>query len=169
MLLSYFIPVVSSCCTPYVCLVVLLWTCIYSVDTLLYPYTLPLIHLPYSFSSLCLSCNLSSSLRLLQHPSIDLYPCPTDVIAIFHSLRVSGIAISEYPSIVLIIFCHAFFFNKKMACSSSVLAFMASTSNSMIKSAVFYFPCLNVSIFHLASAALDLSLNVVLISFMKSS
>ena len=38
---------------------------IYSVDTLLYSYTLPLIHLPYSSSSLCLSCNLSSSLRSL--------------------------------------------------------------------------------------------------------
>ena len=38
---------------------------IYSIDTLLYPYTLPLIHLSYSSSSLCLSCNLSSSLRSL--------------------------------------------------------------------------------------------------------
>ena len=65
--------------------------------------------------------------------------------------------------------CRAFFFNRKMACSSTVSAFMASTSNSMMKSAVFRFSCLNVSIFHLASAALDLSLNVVLISFTKSS
>ena len=40
---------------------------IYSVDTILYPYALLLIHLPYSSSSLCLSCNLSSSLRLLHH------------------------------------------------------------------------------------------------------
>ena len=38
-----------------------------------------------------------------------------------------------------------------------------------MKSAVFRLPCLNISIFHSASAALDLSLNVVLISFMKSS
>ena len=56
-----------------------------------------------------------------------------------------------------------------MACSSSVSAFVASASNSMIESAVFCFSCLNVSIFHLASAALDLSLNVVLNSFTKSS
>ena len=46
---------------------------------------------------------------------------------------------------------------------------MASALNSIMKSAVFHFPCLNVSIFHLASAALDLLLNVVLISFTKSS
>jgi len=39
---------------------------IYSVDTLLYPYALPFIQSPYPFSSLCLSCNLSSSLRSLQ-------------------------------------------------------------------------------------------------------
>ena len=55
-----------------------------------------------------------------------------------------------------------------MACSSSVSAFMASASNLIMKSAVFHFPCLNVSIFHSASAVLDLSLNVILISFTKS-
>ena len=56
-----------------------------------------------------------------------------------------------------------------MVCSLSVLAFMASASNSIMKLAVFFFPCLKVSIFHSASAALDLSLNVVLISLTKSS
>ena len=56
-----------------------------------------------------------------------------------------------------------------MACSSSVSAFMANASNSMMKSAMFRFPYLNVSIFYSASAALNLSLNVVLISFIKSS
>jgi len=65
--------------------------------------------------------------------------------------------------------CHTFFFNKKTACSSSVSAFMANASNLMMKSAVFHFPCLNISIFHLASTALDLLLNVVLSSFTKSS
>ena len=40
---------------------------IYSVYTILYPYTLPLILFPWSSSSLCLSCNLSSSLRSLQN------------------------------------------------------------------------------------------------------
>ena len=40
------------------------WTlCIYSVDTVLYPYALPIDHTPIPFSSLCLSCNLSQSLR----------------------------------------------------------------------------------------------------------
>ena len=43
------------------------FTYIYSVDTTLYPYALPLIYISYSFSSLCLSCNLSSSLRLLHY------------------------------------------------------------------------------------------------------
>jgi len=33
---------------------------IYSVDTILYPYALPLIHLPIFISSLYLRCNLSS-------------------------------------------------------------------------------------------------------------
>ena len=32
---------------------------IYSVDIVLYPYTLPIDHFLYSYSSLCLSCNLS--------------------------------------------------------------------------------------------------------------
>ena len=74
-----------------------------------------------------------------------------------------------YPNIVLITSCHAFFFNKKMACSSSVSAFMANTLNLIMKSTIFFFPCLNVSIFHLASAAFVLLLNVVFISFTKSS
>ena len=33
---------------------------IYSIDTILYPYALPLIHLPILIFSLCLRCNLSS-------------------------------------------------------------------------------------------------------------
>ena len=56
-----------------------------------------------------------------------------------------------------------------MAYSSSVSAFMANASNSIMKSAVFFFSCLNVYIFHSASATFILSLNVVLISFTKSS
>jgi len=35
--------------------------CIYSVDTILYSYTLPIDSYPISFSSLCLSCNLSQA------------------------------------------------------------------------------------------------------------
>ena len=65
--------------------------------------------------------------------------------------------------------CCIFFFNKKTACSLSVSAFMASASNLIMKSAVFHFSCLNILIFYSASAALDLSLNVVLIFFTKSS
>jgi len=51
---------------PHVYLIDEPWTCINSVDTFLYPYTLPILQFPYPFSSLCLSCNLSSSLRSLQ-------------------------------------------------------------------------------------------------------
>ena len=65
--------------------------------------------------------------------------------------------------------CRMFFFNRKMTCSSSISTFIASASNLIMKSAVFHFPCLNISIFHSAFAVLDLSLNVVLISFTKSS
>ena len=64
-LLPCFILVVSSCFNPRVCLIVGLWTCINSVDTFMYPYALPILHSSYLFSSLCLSCNLSSSLRSL--------------------------------------------------------------------------------------------------------
>ena len=46
---------------------------------------------------------------------------------------------------------------------------MANTLNSIIKSAICFFSCLNISIFHLASAALLLSLNVILISHMNLS
>ena len=56
-----------------------------------------------------------------------------------------------------------------MACSSSVSAFISNVSNSIIKSAIFFFSCLKDSIFHLASAAFVLSLNIVLISLKKSS
>ena len=55
-----------------------------------------------------------------------------------------------------------------MACSLFVSAFMANASNSIIKLAVFLFPCLKDSIFHLASAVFILLLNIVLISFTKS-
>ena len=43
MLLPCFIFVVSSCFNPRVCLIVRLWTCINSVDTFMYPYTLPIL------------------------------------------------------------------------------------------------------------------------------
>ena len=66
-------------------------------------------------------------------------------------------------------FCHTFFFSRKMAYSSSISAFMTSMSNSIMKSTVFCFPCLKDSILHSASAAFILLLNVILISFMKLS
>ena len=62
-----------------------------------------------------------------------------------------------------------FFFNRKIAYSSSVSAFMASALNSIMKSAVFFFLYLKDSIFHLASITFVLLLNVVLISFTKLS
>ena len=98
---------------------------------------------------------------------MDLYSCPTDVIATFHSLSVSSAAMGEYPNIVLIISYLTFFFNRNITCNSSILAFMASASNSIMKSAVFYFFCLKDSILHSASAAFILSLKVILISFTK--
>jgi len=65
MLLPCFILVVSSCFNPHVYLIAKLWTCINSVDTLMYSYALPILHIPYPSSSLCHKCNLSSSLKLL--------------------------------------------------------------------------------------------------------
>ena len=64
--------------------------------------------------------------------------------------------------------CHTFFFNRKIVCSLSVSAFIASVLNSIMKSAVFFFPSLKVSIFYSASAAFVLSLNMVLISWTNS-
>ena len=64
-LLPYFILVVSSWFKPRVCHITKLWACINRVDTFMCPYALPIIQIPYPFSSLCLSCNLSSSLRSL--------------------------------------------------------------------------------------------------------
>ena len=116
-------------------------------------------HLPYVVPVLILeSC----------HPSIDLYPCPTEIITIFYSLSDSSTAIGRYSNIVLMISCRTFFFNKKMAYSSSVSTFMANALNSIIKSAMFFFPCLKDLILHSASTAFVLLLNVILISLMKS-
>ena len=42
-LLPCFILVVSSCFNPRVYLIVGLWTCINSIDTFMYPYTLPIL------------------------------------------------------------------------------------------------------------------------------
>ena len=99
---------------------------------------------------------------------IDSYLCPTEVIATFHSLSISSATIGKYSNIVLIIFCHMFFFSKNIVCSSSVSAFIAKTSNLIMKSAMFHFPYLKNSIFHLASAAFILLLNVILISLTNS-
>jgi len=66
MLLPGFILVVSSCFNPHVCLMAEQWTRINSVDTFLYPYTLPLLSNPLYFLKSLPKCNLSSSLRSLQ-------------------------------------------------------------------------------------------------------
>jgi len=63
---SNLVLIVSSCITPHAYLIALWTTSIYSIDTILYPYALPLLYIPYTSSSLCFSCNLSSSLRSLQ-------------------------------------------------------------------------------------------------------
>jgi len=105
MLQPHFFLLVASCfMTPLLHGLLVVSSCtlnIYSVDTILYSYTLPLIHLPYSSSSLCLSCNLSSSLRSLQvwhylgyswlaHQAGDLYPYPW-----YH--HVHGLSTSVHP------------------------------------------------------------------------
>jgi len=100
---------------------------------------------------------------------MDLYSCPTKVFATFHSFSDSGTAMGGYSSIVLIISCYMFFFSKKIVCSLSVSAFMAKASNSIMKSTVFCFSCLNISILYSASAAFVLSLNVILTSLTNSS
>jgi len=63
---------------------------------------------------------------------------------------------------------HMFFFNKKIVCSSSVSAFMANMSNSIMKSAMFFFPYLKNSIFHSASAAFVLSLDKLVYNLLKN-
>ena len=70
---------------------------------------------------------------------MDSYPCSTNVIATFYSLSVFGAIIGGYPNVVLIISARTFFFSKKMAYSSSVLAFMANVLNFIMKFAVFFF------------------------------
>ena len=64
--LPCFILVASSCFTPHVCLMVVQWTYINSVDTFLYPYALPLINYSLHFLKSLPKCNLSLSLRSLQ-------------------------------------------------------------------------------------------------------
>ena len=89
---------------------------------------------------------MSDSILSSCHLSVNSYPCLTDVIATFHSLSVSGATISRYSNIVLIISAHIFFFSKKMACSSSVLAFIANTLNLIIKSTIFFFSYLKCQV-----------------------
>jgi len=72
-----------------------------------------------------------------------------------------------YPNIVLIIFCHTFFFSKNIAYSLSVSAFIAKISNLIMKSAMFHFPCLKDFIFYSAFAVFILLLNVILISLIN--
>ena len=60
-----------------------------------------------------------------------------------------------------------FFFNKNIICMLSISVFIASTSSSIIKSKMCFFPCWKVSIFHSVSTALFLSLNVVFTSLIN--
>jgi len=100
---------------------------------------------------------------------VDSYPCPTEVIAIFHSLSILGTAIGGYPSMVLMISAQTFFLSRNIACMSLVSAFIANMSNLIIKLGICFLPCWNVSIFHSVFAALLLLLNAVLISLTNSS
>ena len=99
--------------------------------------------------------------------SIDLYSCSTKIITIFYFLSISGTAIGGYSNIVLIMSVWTFFFNKNMACTLSFSVFIANTSNLIIKPIMYFLLYLNIFIFHLASAALLLSLNIILISLIN--
>ena len=90
------------------------------------------------------------------------------MITTFHSLSVSDVVISGYPSIVFIMSV-LMFFNKNIVCMLLVLAFIANTLNLIIKSTIYFLLYLNVSIFHSTSVTLLLLLNMVLISLMNSS
>jgi len=80
-----------------------------------------------------------------------------------------GINHNRYPNIVLMMSCHTFFFNRNIVCSSFISTFIARASNSIMKSILFCFPCLKISIFYLASTTFVLLLNVVFISLTNSS
>jgi len=59
------------------------------------------------------------------------------MIVIFYFFNISNTAISEYSNMILMISLLMFFFNKKIMCMSSVLAFIANTLNSIIKLVIF--------------------------------
>ena len=100
---------------------------------------------------------------------MDSYFYPTEVITIFHSLSVSGVAISGYSSIVLMMSAYMFLFSKNITCMLSVSTFIANALNLIMKSAMCFLPCQIVLIFHSTSAALLLLLTAVLISLTNSS
>jgi len=100
---------------------------------------------------------------------VDSYLCPTEVIATFHSLSILGAAIGGYSSIVLMMSAQTFFLSKNIVYMSSVSAFVTNTLNSIIKLAMYFLPCWNVSIFYSTYAALLLSLKAILISLTNSS
>ena len=69
----------------------------------------------------------------------------------------------------MIIFAQTFFLSKNIVCRSFLSAFMARALNSIIKSAMFFFLCLNISIFHSASTTFVLLLNIFSSSCTKLS
>ena len=99
---------------------------------------------------------------------VDSYSCLTEVIVIFYSLSVSSTTIGGYLSIILIMSVQMFFFSRNIVYMSSIFTFMANILNLIIKSAICFLLCLNISIFYLASATLLLSLKIVLISLINS-
>ena len=91
------------------------------------------------------------------------------MIATFYCLSVSGAIIGRYPNTIFIMSVLIFLFSKNIVSMLSILAFMANTSNLIMKLAMCFLLCLNVSIFHLESTVLLLLLNIVLISLIESS
>ena len=98
---------------------------------------------------------------------MNLYLCSTEAITTFHSLSVSGATMNGYSNMVLMMSCYMFFFSKNIAYRLFVSAFIAKTSNSIMKSAMFCFFCLKNSNFHSVSTTFVLLLNVILISLIN--
>ena len=89
---------------------------------------------------------------------------PTKVIPTFYFFNISGTTMSGYLSIGVMILLLTFFFNKNITYILLISAFMANTSNLIMKSVICFFLHLKVSIFHLASTTLFLLLNFILTS-----
>ena len=119
---------------------------------IIYIYTLQLKYLGF----LSLSQLYLAFLIFISNPPIlqscflfvNSYSCPTNVIAVFHSLSYVGTAMGRYSNMVLIMSLLIFFFSTNITWMLLVLAFIANVSNSIIKLVMCFFSCLNVLILY---------------------